>query len=77
MKQLGKELGVSTCSLMNWKKKYGKAAGVELRGNGSVEQAQTAEITRLRRELETVSRQRDILKKACAILGLEPWNVSR
>lgn len=76
MKQLGRELGVSACSLMSWKKKYGKGTGIESKNNGSVEQTQAAEIVRLRRELETVSRQRDILKKACAILGLEPWNVS-
>jgi transposase-like protein len=33
-----------------------------------------AEVARLRREVDVVSRQRDILKKALAILGQEPWN---
>jgi transposase-like protein len=36
-----------------------------------------AEVARLRRELEVVSRQRDILKKALAILGQEPWNATK
>jgi transposase-like protein len=36
-----------------------------------------AEVARLRRELEFVSRQRDVLKKALAILGQEPWNATK
>jgi transposase-like protein len=36
-----------------------------------------AEVARLRRDLEFVSRQRDILKKALAILGQEPWNATK
>jgi transposase-like protein len=36
-----------------------------------------AEVARLRRELEVVSRQRDILKKALAILGQEPGSATR
>jgi transposase-like protein len=36
-----------------------------------------AEVARLRREVEVVSRQRDILKKALAILGQEPWNATK
>jgi transposase-like protein len=43
------------------------AAGAELE----------AEVARLRRELEFVSRQRDVLKKALAILGQEPWNATK
>ena len=35
------------------------------------------ENARLRRELETVSRQRDILKKALGILGQEPPNSTK
>jgi hypothetical protein len=35
------------------------------------------ENARLRRELETVSQQRDILKKALGILGQEPPNSTK
>jgi transposase len=66
--QLARELGVSDCSLGKWKRQYGRG--------GSLQQAE-AEQTRLRhleRELAAVTRQRDILKKALAILGQEPNN---
>jgi transposase-like protein len=36
-----------------------------------------AEVARLRREVEVVSRRGDILKKALAILGQEPWNATK
>jgi hypothetical protein len=35
------------------------------------------QIARLRRELEFITRQRDILKKALGILGQDPWNSSK
>jgi len=83
--QLGEELGVSAKSLHNWRKSYGRsAAGAVPEGGGGTapaaarsQQELEAENARLRRELEAVSRQRDILKKACAILGQEPGNASR
>jgi transposase-like protein len=59
--QLAAELGVSVWSLKRWAKFYGKDSA-----------ALVVENARLRRELETVSRQRDILKKALGILGREP-----
>ena len=81
LKQLGVELGVSTCSLLTWKKKYGRAtAGIPSHygANLGAQPADlAAEVARLRRELESVSRQRDILKKACSILGQEPLNALR
>jgi transposase len=58
--QLSQELGVSAWSLKRWKTLYGNKASSAL------------ENARLRRELETVSRQRDVLKKAIAILGPQP-----
>jgi transposase len=74
--QLAGELGVSVWSLKRWAKRYGKAPVV---GGPPVADAAAlvGENARLRRELETVSRQRDILKKALGILGQEPWNSTK
>ncbi|HXM29482.1 MAG TPA: transposase [Chthoniobacterales bacterium] len=75
--QLAAELGVSVWSLKRWAKVYAKdsAAGGPPGGGGPLAADAAAlvlENARLRRELETVSRQRDILKKALGILGQEP-----
>ena len=75
--QLAGELGVSVWSLKRWAQLYGKdsAAGGPPGGGGppaADAAALVVENARLRRELETVSRQRDILKKALGILGQEP-----
>jgi transposase len=75
--QLAVELGVSSWSLKRWAKHYGKdslAGGPPGGGEppASDPAALVVENARLRRELETVSRQRDILKKALGILGQEP-----
>ena len=64
--QLAVELGVSSWSLKRWAKHYGRDPA-----------ALVVENARLRRELETVSRQRDILKKALGILGQEPPNSTK
>jgi transposase-like protein len=81
-RQLSRELGVSEWSLSRWYQQYAKpaAAAGPPGGGGSPAAAAadpSAEVARLRRELEVVSRQRDILKKALAILGQEPWNVTK
>jgi transposase len=66
--QLSQELGVSDCSLGKWKRKYGQQSCGALKGS----EAEQSRIMELERELAAVSRQRDILKKALAILGQEP-----
>jgi transposase len=75
--QLGQELGVSVWSLKRWSKEFSidrpTGPGV-LRVS---EPASALEIARLRRELEFITRQRDILKKALGILGQDPWNSSK
>jgi transposase len=63
--QLSRELGISDCALGKWKRQYGK----EARNSGQAEQSRIAQ---LERQVEHLSRQRDILKKALAILGQEP-----
>jgi transposase len=66
--QLSRELGISDWSLGKWKRQYGKAGQKEL----SSSQADQSRIAQLERQVEYLSRQRDILKKALAILGQEP-----
>jgi transposase len=73
--QLSQELGVSVWSLQRWSKEFPIEGPIgALRAS---EPASALEIARLRRELEFVTRQRDILKKALGILGQDPWNSSK
>lgn len=57
--EVSKRLGVSAHSLYAWMKKFGT-------DRSSGEDDHTAEIRRLRRELDRVTEERDILKKAAA-----------
>jgi transposase-like protein len=73
-KQLSQELGVSEWSLKRWTKLHGRTGQTKERAQDSALELENA---KLRRELETVSRQRDILKKALGILGQEPNNFTK
>src|SRR6202521_851784 len=67
--QLSQELGVSVWSLKRWSKEGWIG---EQTGPGALrlsEPTSALEIARPRRELEFITRQRDILKKALGILG--------
>lgn len=71
--QVARDLGVSDVSLATWQARYGCAgtgAGAE-EGPGAMV-AMLAENARLKAELEHMTRQRDILKKAMAIVSQEP-----
>src|SRR5687767_13076983 len=78
--QVARDLGVSLVSLAAWESRYGTGgAGAGPRSvatrtgagpTGAV--AALAEVARLRAELEHMTRQRDILKKAMAIIGQDP-----
>ena len=61
--QLARELGVSTWSLSQWKQDYLKVSG-EIEVEGQVRSAVEVEQEnrQLRRELEAMRRQRDLLK---------------
>jgi transposase len=66
--QIEKELGIGDGCLHHWKKKL-EAGGIEaFPGHGRVSAGQE-ELVRLRRELEIVRQERDILKKAVAIFS--------
>ncbi len=67
------ELGVSDASLKEWKEAHlRQSSGIERDGQRVTAEQLLIENQRLRRELERVSTQRDILKKSLGILSEEP-----
>lgn len=74
--QVARDLGVSDVSLATWQSRRGSAGASSVaagagEGSGGIVAA-LAENARLRTELEHMTRQRDILKKAMAIVSQEP-----
>ena len=73
LKELAAELGVTHWNLRDWRKKHGRnrpvaaATSAELQG----------EMTRLRRENESLQARCDVLKKALGILVEPSANASR
>lgn len=71
-KQLSQDLGVSAWSLNRWKEDHLKSIGdVEIDGQTRPAAEVEQENRQLRRELDAVRRQRDLLKKAIAICSQE------
>ncbi len=63
--QVARELGVSDYSLYKWRKQARASGELAFPGNGKVAlSAEQQENQRLKRELEQVTQERDILKKA-------------
>jgi transposase len=58
--EVAARLGISKYSLYEWKKRYAKPAAA------ARDDDQAAEVRRLKRELQRVTEERDILKKAAA-----------
>jgi len=71
LKPLAKELGVSDTTLRAWRDAYlGEVEGYSDRcPDGPTPREMADELRRLRKELDRVTRQRDILKKALGILS--------
>jgi transposase len=57
--EVAARLGISKYSLYEWRKRYAKPAAVR-------DDERAAEVRRLKRELQRVTEERDILKKAAA-----------
>jgi transposase len=68
-KELARDLGVSSWNLRDWKERYGPPSVPTVpRSPAALE----AENRQLRREIETLRLQRDILKKTLGILSPPP-----
>ena len=66
--RVSKDLGVSQNTLHQWKKAFIEHSRNCFPGNGKVTEHE-AEVRRLKRELELVKEERDILKKAVGIFS--------
>ena len=75
-KELARDLGVSDVSLCNWKRQaLGNGDHPELAKPNSIQISRTVleqENIRLKKEVDTLRRQRDILKKSLGILSADP-----
>jgi transposase len=68
--QAARDLGVHQTQLRNWVKAFAKDSAQAFPGNGR-QNAEQAEITRLKREVAKLKAERDILKKAAAYFAKE------
>jgi len=76
--EVARDLGVSKWSLGHWVRRAEKGQMLSEPKTLALETPEQRELRRLRQELEYVSRQRDILKKALGILSAEmPPHASR
>jgi transposase len=66
--EISRDLGVPEGTFYYWVEQYGKEGENSFRGSGTPK-ASNEEVVRLRKELETVKMERDILKKAVAIFS--------
>ena len=67
--QIARELGCSTSTLLDWKKRSGLTYKTMEKPHQATTQELEAENRRLKKELDFVTEQREILKKAAVILG--------
>lgn len=72
--EIAKDLGISTTNLRRWRNELEKTEGNCFPGHGNRTPgtSEEEEIRRLKRELEIVKEERDILKKAVAIFSKTP-----
>ncbi len=71
--ELARELGIRRNQLYKWKEKTDKQGGVAFPGSGHrmTSGRQAEEISRLKRELDRVKEENEILKKAAAFFARE------
>lgn len=74
--QIAAELGVSQWNLRDWRKQYGESSDSGKPRKSAVA-AEQSELARMRREIQNLKTQRDILKKALGILAEPSSNASR
>lgn len=84
--QLARDLNVSHWNLRDWKRRYGTGAAVEsqpsarsarlVNAGGSSAVAAAVELAAMRRELDAVRAQNDILKKALVIVAQQEPNAT-
>jgi transposase len=66
--QVARELGISDSSIHQWRKELAEHGSAAFPGSGQ-QTAQEEEVRRLKRELDVVKQERDILKKAIGIFS--------
>jgi transposase len=65
---IARDLGIADSTLHHWCKEFAGAGSQAFPGSGH-QTAQEEEVRRLKRELEVIRQERDILKKALAIFS--------
>lgn len=68
--QVSRDLGISPHLLCRWKKEFRDDGGQAFPGKGHLK-PEEEELRRLRREIDTLRQERDILKKAAAFFARE------
>jgi transposase len=68
---IARELGISDTSIHQWRKELAEHGPEAFPGSGH-QTPQEEEVRRLKRELEIVKQERDILKKALGIFSRSP-----
>jgi len=68
---IARELGISDTSIHQWRKELAEHGSEAFPGSGH-QTAQEEELRRLKRELEIVKQERDILKKALGVFSRNP-----
>jgi transposase len=74
--EVERNLGLGNGVLRRWVREFKEDPEYAFPGKGRVKVPEE-EVRRLKKELERVSRERDILKKALAIFSTEPGRYSR
>lgn len=70
IRSLADELGIRVALLYRWRREFASHSGASFPGNGKVVQTEEqSELARLKRALEEVRQERDILKKAVGIFS--------